>query len=42
MEQIEAGIDIEGLVRTGVNTAEVKDFTFVPLQELPRVERVAR
>jgi len=42
MQRIEAGIDIEGLVRTGVNTAEVKDFTFVPLQELPRVERVAR
>jgi thiamine biosynthesis protein ThiI len=42
MEQIEASIDIEGLVRTGMNTAEVKRFTFEPMEEMPRVERVAR
>ena len=42
MEQLEARLDMEGLVRMGVDTTEVRDYTFEPLQEMPKMVRLAR
>ena len=42
LDRIEASLDMAALVQAGVNTAEVKEFTFEPSEELPRVVRVAR
>ena len=42
LEHIEFGLDVAELVHMGVDTAEVRDYTFDPLEELPRIVRVGR
>ena len=40
MDGIERNLDWRDLIRMGVETAEIRDYTFDPLQELPRIVRV--
>lgn len=40
IDGIERNLDWSNLIRMGVETAEIRDYTFDPLQELPQVVRV--
>jgi thiamine biosynthesis protein ThiI len=40
MDGIERNLDWSDLIRMGVETAEIRDYTFDPLKELPRIVRV--